>query len=230
MSKMFDVFNYWKDKCITEDGDVMIEYGYEGYDKEALSKVDSIPVVYDWGEPECFACRAYLYDYEPYPKNYDECLADESNNGLRKIWDNQHTFERAHIYPKAMGGKSSADNIFCLCPRCHKESPDTRFPKEFFKWVYNRRTRGSFYHMAAKELENRGGNPLFLNQHDLNLDNFNSHGGYVADSTIVATLVGCAEERENFFNEACKMPIDVAEVMIDKIKKPIDRNNNLHIA
>lgn len=30
------IFNYWKDKCITENGDVEIEYGYEGCDEEKL--------------------------------------------------------------------------------------------------------------------------------------------------------------------------------------------------
>lgn len=44
------IFDYWKNKAITSDGTV-IEDDFD--DKK------SIPVVYDWGEPCCWACGKF---------------------------------------------------------------------------------------------------------------------------------------------------------------------------
>lgn len=58
-TKHFDIFDYWKDKCITDEGNVEIEMGYEGYDETKSNIHNSIPIVEDWGEPQCFACGVW---------------------------------------------------------------------------------------------------------------------------------------------------------------------------
>lgn len=206
MGKMFDVFSYWKDKCITENGDILIEYGYEGCDYESLKRIDSIPVIEDWGEPTCFACGTLVRDLLE-RDDYEEIL--ESDDWEKKIWDSKEvskTFDRAHIIPKALNGKNTPNNIFCLCHTCHRNSPDTRFPKEFFRWVFNERKqprRTRLIHEAMDICVERDIIPLFSIDKDLDVHkNINSHGGSIVDSTIVAALVGSAEERNNAVKKA----------------------------
>ena len=201
MGKMLDIFNYWKDKCITEDGEVLIEYGYTGCDYDLLDQVESIPVVEDWGEPSCFACglpATSLLERD----DYEKILEDD--NWEKKIWNSKEVsnkFDRAHIIPKALNGKDKPSNIFCLCHICHRDSPDTRFKKEFFRWVFNERKlprRTRLAHQAINICEQRNIIPLFDFDKDLNIhNNIGSHGGKVADSSIVASLVGSAEERNS---------------------------------
>ena len=73
------------------------------------------------GEPSCWGC---------------ECdLGGES-------WDDatvQSHVERAHIVADSLGGKDEVSNLFLLCPRCHRASPDTSNRKAFFRWVYKQR-------------------------------------------------------------------------------------------
>ena len=197
MSKILD---YWKDKCITENGDVEIEYGYDGCDEDKLSKVDSIPVVYDWGEPSCFACNSYipleLID------NYDDLL--EQGN-INKIWDNKnvsHYYQKAHIIPYSLGGKSEPSNLFCLCPECHRDSPDTVFSKEFFRFVYNRRKGGNkmyqLYQDVLSDIKQMDIPPAYILLASMNKEkDFNkyatTHGSVLQHSTQRSYLIGKAE-------------------------------------
>lgn len=220
MGKMFDVFNYWKDKCITEHGEVLIEYGYKGCDTKLLDSVDSIPVIEDWGEPSCFACGkvSSLLKRSDYPEMLN------AENFEKQIWDSKEVsgdFDRAHIIPKALGGENNAKNIFCLCGRCHKESPDTRFPREFFRWIYKERKNPRQKRLVDKAFEIcRKENilPLFDYEEDMNvLKNINSHGGSIVDSSIIATLVGCARERNesiinNFLHKNTHLTTNKTEV------------------
>lgn len=128
----YKIFDYWKDKCISEDGGVHIEGEYD-YSK-------SIAVVEDWGEPTCWGCGKPI-------KVEDEELYDKwiENEDLTKIWNCKtlkRTMERCHIKAKALNGNDNPDNLFLLCKRCHKESPDTYNKRMFFKWIYTRRLEG----------------------------------------------------------------------------------------
>ena len=200
MSAFFDVFDYWKDKAITEDGRVVIEAGYEGADDD-FDIQKSIPVIVDWREPRCFACNDPLF-YE------DDDLDTPS---LKDLWDNKtkaiHSAQRAHIVPKAKKGDNEASNIFCLCPRCHLESPDSTFETEFFRWIYQRRKKPAIF-VAVNECIKRGILPLFYPE---DLDKANTHGVVRVTSSIVAAFVGSAEERcRPILNtEYCKSAISV---------------------
>ena len=173
-----DIFEYWKDKCITDKGEVAIE--------GSVDYSSSIAVVEDWGEPCCFACRKYLVSNEN----------DEDIGNPDKIWNQKKLrgAERAHIIPKALSGEDAPENLFILCRNCHAESPDTRFKSEFFRWVYRRRKRPSAYVLAFNECVNRGILPLF----DANdIKNGSTHGASMVDSTRIAAFVGAAEERNH---------------------------------
>jgi hypothetical protein len=183
----YDIFDYWKDKCITESGEVEIDYGYDGCDKEYLDSINSIEVVTDWGEPSCFCCNKWTG-------------VDDSNVDLKTLWNSRGVtskLDRAHIIPSALGGELIPENMFCLCPECHRESPDTIYKQEFFRWVYNRRKRPkrvSIYKEAVKQCDKEGIYPIF-SMGDVNINTCNTHGGGFADSTYVAALVGAARLR-----------------------------------
>lgn len=124
------IFEYWKDKAITEDGEVIYEKDFDKTGK------DSIPVVIDWGEPECWACRQQINVYKR--KSYDSDLLFV----LSRIWDYREVskeLNKCHILAKQAGGTEIPQNMFLLCEHCHIESPDTLNPKNFFKWVYKKR-------------------------------------------------------------------------------------------
>ncbi len=187
---MYKIFDYWKDKCITETGDVEIDYGYDGCNKEQLDLVDSIGVIEDWGEPSCFCCGAWA----------GTVVGDGSEYSLKELWNSKQVsskLQKAHIVPSALGGDEAPKNMFCLCSECHKESPDTIYRQEFFKWIYNRRKNPKRRRLildAIKQCEKEGILPLF-SVNDINLHTCNTHAGSFADSTYVAGLVGAAKER-----------------------------------
>lgn len=58
--------------------------------------------------------------------------------------------EKAHIVPKALGGKVEPSNFFLLCKGCHEESPDTGIPEIFFKWL---KGKGSYITEGIRELQ-----------------------------------------------------------------------------
>lgn len=221
MTKFDDVFLYWKDKCITKDGDVLTEYGYKGCNEKILNATDTIVVIEDWGEPTCFACGKCTGFLNIEDEKYLEILnIDDDEQFAKKLWGRSDIFkgfQRAHIVPKAMGGSDDADNIFCLCERCHKYSPDTRFKEEFFKWVYNRRNEPNIFQKAFQRCQSENIFPLF-DPKDLNLNNINSHGAFVEDSTLVSGLVGIARERTQ---KVLKAKHEVLEIIFESTRKEI---------
>lgn len=52
------IFDYWKNKAITSDGTVI---------EDDFDDKNSIPVVYDWGEPCCWACGKFIQSLAEYP-------------------------------------------------------------------------------------------------------------------------------------------------------------------
>ena len=188
----YAIFDYWKDKCITKDGRVEIEIGYEGHDERKANVENSIEVVRDWGEPECWACRKEVPEYD-----YDNIDQD-----LSKVWKNKnvvHFLNKSHIVPHALGGGENPENMFLLCEECHKDSPDTKYKDQFFKWVYKRRhqpkKKGAMYLFeAAKRLEDQG-LPMLLTGEEWSFETLNNHGGYIAPESYISAAVGVNIER-----------------------------------
>lgn len=179
-----EIFEYWKDKAITKDGDVVLENG--------CNFKETIPVVYDWGEPECWACRRSVKDVYKY-KSYDEMLKKD----VKLIWNIakvRESLNKCHIIPHAYGGKDEPQNLFLLCEACHCESPDTTNPNNFLKWVYKRRQRersvngyivSEIYRDFIADCEEKGKDP-----HTVKLDKsvMCQHGGKVSQSTVGMAL------------------------------------------
>lgn len=186
----YAIFDYWKDKCITKDGKVEIEIGYEGHDDRKANTQNSIAVVCDWGEPECWACGREVpgYDY------------DNIDQDLSKVWNNKnvvHFLNKAHIVPHALGGGENPENMFLLCEECHEDSPDTKYKDQFFKWVYkrNRQPKGKMYLIeAAKRLEEHD-LPLLVTGEEWNSENINTHRGHIAPESYISAIVGVNVER-----------------------------------
>lgn len=186
-----DIFEYWKDKAITKDGRVITDLGYPGCDEEEFRNLsDTIPVIEDWGEPCCFACNKFLI-----PQENIKAL----DLPVKEIWENKGGWingaEKAHIYPRAKGGNAKESNLFCLCYQCHLESPDTVYPREFFRWVFNRRNAGSVGFQAFTECVNREILPLFSVD---DISKANTHGAYMTTQSLVSAMVGAAEERNRW--------------------------------
>lgn len=188
------IFDYWKDKAISEHGNVYIDFGYDGCDEHLLRKVKAIGVVYDWGEPRCFACNCSV-GAEDNP-DYEKALQDDDTGG--KIWSfpEAKRLQRCHIKPASLGGEDKPQNLFLLCPRCHRESPDTKYPRQFFRWVYERRQQPSYsqirFNNALKILDKVY--DIKMPQFSENLtkrmiDDIGLHGGSVVDSSIVSAYV-----------------------------------------
>lgn len=136
----FQIFDYWKDKAITKDGEIVP-------DTKEYFKI-SIPVIEDWGEPTCWCCGKHIDIFSM--KGYNKALKD---GDLKRIWNYAKVkkyLNRAHIIPKALGGNPSADNLFLLCSNCHACSPDFVIPKMFYKYIYNvRTTSGGLNNLSA---------------------------------------------------------------------------------
>lgn len=126
-----DIFRYWRDKEITPQGKVS---EVSDIDKDAVS------VVYDCGEPRCWACGEVIEDVYA-RSDYEEVL----NTDVAKIWDFKEVrskLNRCHIVPKSAGGKNEPGNLFLMCENCHLESPDTENEQNFMIWVYKKRKSG----------------------------------------------------------------------------------------
>lgn len=117
------IVDYWKDKYISDKFEI-INYKEEG----------AIPVINDWGEPECWACG--LFNYKIYEDdNYEKYRLSDR---VFKIWDlnaSKSLLQRAHIIPKMCGGDDSISNYFLLCKKCHEESPDHMDNRFFFAYI-----------------------------------------------------------------------------------------------
>lgn len=187
------VFDYWKDKSITETGEIVCAGDYR--DKARL-------VVEDCGEPVCWACSA---GFSPvgYTAMYDRLVRKGDLDSIRKIWDLPGVaLERCHIIPFAEGGSDDPSNLFLLCPSCHKESPDTMDKAGFLRWVYNQKLRGprvadGFFvrDMAGKlivELRQAKKDPRTIRWAEAFQNTF-SHDGRVMESSIVASLTASCD-------------------------------------
>ena len=180
------IMDYWKDKCITDDFNIAIEGEYD--------YLKSIPVINDWGEPECWCCGKFIKDIYKY-KDYDKLLKED----YKKIWDYgkvKSKLNRCHIIPKALGGSDEPNNLFLMCEECHRESPDYSNPIFFFEFVYNKRKSMKYeshslkfilrvYDLAIKLNKDIS----TLNIDALNKSKMNTHGGKVSESTIIAAIV-----------------------------------------
>lgn len=126
MVSHFEIFDYWKDKGISKEGEII-----------KATSVDSIDdiVILDWGEPCCWGCG------RPIISNYEKSV-DRLNIDLKLLWNHKEVttkLNRCHIVPKALGGSDLPDNLFLMCESCHTESPDTINKKAFIRWVYLKR-------------------------------------------------------------------------------------------
>ena len=190
----YAIFDYWKDKRITEDGNVETEIGYEGSDENKVNENNSVCVVEDWGEPECWACARPI-------KNYDYGFVD--SHGLQEVYNHpavRHSLEKCHIIPHALGGHETPDNMFLLCCVCHRNSPDTVFKKEFFRWIYKRKQRRGTDEVlnlidTIDELKRRRIPPLILKRDIISEDTTATHGGMIVRSSVSASVMGAVEQR-----------------------------------
>lgn len=193
------VVDYWKYRAVSEDGNIYIDYGYEGCDEHLLKKVKSEPIIIDWGEPTCFACGRAA-DSSIYSK-YD--FEDPEDFWTTK--EVKSALERCHIVADSLGGLQQPSNIFLMCSSCHRESPDTVYPQQFFKWVYRRRQykySGGWVGEAIRELQSDYGieYPKFTEEDYTKwYEKATSHGGTIVESTKKAALIGLALEKEKEF-------------------------------
>lgn len=122
-----DIFDYWKDKVIFENGKV-------GSIKDIGENSARVSVVFDWGEPCCWACD------KPIIGKYEKNRGKEVD--FERLWNDdtlKKKLERCHIIPRAKGGEDTPSNMFLLCSECHEVSPDTVNDENFFRWVYDQR-------------------------------------------------------------------------------------------
>lgn len=184
------IFEYWKDKAITKNGEIILEESHKG--------TASVPVVFDWGEPECWACRRIVKGVENY-KTYDELLKSD----ICKIWSYAKVksgLNKCHIVPEAAGGEDKPENLFLLCESCHCESPDTENPKNFLKWVYMRRQKeksvngfifSELYKEFMDDCKEKGKDPQTLKPENARPY---MHGGTYAQSTISMALADTCDD------------------------------------
>lgn len=178
------IFEYWKDKAITKDGGIILE--------ESHKETNSIPVVIDWGEPECWACRRSVRNIEDY-ETYKTLLETD----IPKIWNYSKVtsmLNRCHIIPEAAGGEDKPENLFLLCESCHCESPDTENSNNFLKWVYKRRRKeksengfiiSKLFQEFIEDCEEKVKDYKTMKIGEAKTY---SHGGYVSQSTIAMAL------------------------------------------
>lgn len=177
------IFDYWKDKAITKDGTVILD---------DFNDKNSIPVIYDHGEPCCWACARFIYKAFD-AKGYEE-LANYNPRMLYDLPIVKSQYNRCHIVPHQAGGSDEPSNLFLLCEECHEESPDTLNPKNFFKWVYKKRKYESrpfgrnikrFMEKYLEDCKEKGKSP-----YTFKIDKAKgfTHGARVSESTLIVAL------------------------------------------
>lgn len=195
----YRIFSYWKDKYITKNGNIRT--------RPMKDWKQYIPVVEDWGEPCCWGCGKYI-EIEQHLKKYEEHL---ENNNLQPIYSNsyiQKRLQRAHIVPHMLGGTDTdPSNFFLLCSKCHKESPDTKYRKAFFKWIYQKRTYDNiFLHNLnlARQAVYALKRDFDININNISdipieesFENMGNHASQLSDSTIVSSIVFTTLEKIN---------------------------------
>lgn len=214
----YKIFDYWKDKAITEDGEVV-----DVDDERYLNS--SIEVVYDWGEPECFACRKLVAPVLD-DKDYEQWLEDDE--GLKKIWNHRETrrnLERAHIIPHSLNGDESPQNMFLLCGQCHEESPDTNNPQNFFRYIYMKRKSPNKsikrYMMFIEDCINRELNSTTYDE-DKMLENTSFHGGKMSDYTWAMGLADTCEKFQDKKEDDVLQKLQMD--LLEKMKKQYQYN------
>lgn len=149
----FLIFDYWKDKVILSDGEIV-----EGKNKPDK---DYEWVVHSNYEPCCWGCGL------PAISKLEENNDSINENDLPLIWNDRnvtHKLQRCHIKPRSLGGEDTPDNLFLLCAKCHEESPDTTNSRTFFRWVYKQRKSHQMgylslkaaYELLQEEIKDRG--------------------------------------------------------------------------
>lgn len=184
------IFDYWRDKFITESGEVILD-DHGRYD-------DAIPVVEYPTEPCCWACGRMVEGLEKY-KTYNKIVADgDKTRNLYGFARTRKMLNRCHIVPHAMGGADQDPaNLFLMCETCHEESPDTANPKNFLAWVYKRRKRMVLYDGNLHDIrqmmddvidlcKEQGKDPL---SGDVNAMQLMNHCHRISDSSFVYAYV-----------------------------------------
>lgn len=205
----FEIFNYWKDKIIEENGNVTTNISSAGID-----------VVTDWGEPCCWGCG------KPIIGSYEESLSSTENIDFSKLWNDKKVkskLNRCHIVPGALGGEDAPHNLFLLCGGCHITSPDTKNARSFYRWVFSQRKKhvcGELHPLymieeASKELERRNLLPagellydavaisngkIFTNAKEFLNKHMGSHGSAIVESSRICTL---ADYVQKIYLDAC---------------------------
>lgn len=200
MDSCYSIFRYWRDKAITEQGDVL--------DDSNIGSRQVIPNVY---LPSCFACG-----YPVSPRNIISW--DKYDMPVEDIWKDKKinsVLQRCHIVAKQFGGPDTADNLFLLCSDCHRESPDTKNRAAFFRWVYRRMAEHShgincvhFTEEIKREIEMRGYNlEAFAKKFtavpheemhaclDGAWENCGLHGMHYAASTMMIAMIDSIEKK-----------------------------------
>lgn len=209
------IAKYWHGKAVLYDGTVVTE--------EFASENDlfdkSIPVIYDCGEPECFACRRRCFKYSD---KYEELLSDETDK-FWDIWQSPITkgLERCHIVPHSLGGDDKdPSNYLLLCPQCHAESPDTIYPRAMFLWLYSKRSRDGSDGICAdilsafECLENNYGISRFESESLMDADfakTIETHGQFISPTTYKAAVIGSVLDNkfktDQILNEIRRLPL-----------------------
>ena len=146
----FSIFEYWYDKVITKEGDVL-NWNDKG------DRTDYHLVMVDTGEPCCWGCGKYAVKDDEL-ESFDNDPAVTKDNYFKKLYSLptlKSRLNRCHIVPKALGGADSPENLFLMCEDCHALSPDTVNRAAFFRWVYDRNQRYISGRMSGQEVIRR---------------------------------------------------------------------------
>lgn len=186
------IYNYWKDKAITDRGEVILE-----------SEADyrhSIQAVGLPEEPHCWGCGKRLRGIE-HLVAYNTLFENGEIGKMYNLIGNGKRLDRCHIVPFAIGGSDDPSNLFLLCEECHVLSPDTDNPHNFFLWIYNRRAEmsGCFDGWDLSGMMNQvevlcqrlGKDPLSGDTSKMNIMN---HGNQVSESSIVYGYVDTCKD------------------------------------
>lgn len=229
----YDVFNYWKDKCVDKYGNVYTE-GTTNYDT-------TVAVVEDWGEPSCWACGLSAIDYSSMSESdeakYIKALEDDSDFGLKNIYsrkDVKHNLQLAHIRAKSLQGNNEPSNILLLCPRCHRDSPDVSNKRMILSWLFKRRKEGTVAircmykatDILKKDYQINVAPGLFDFNEAFQRNAITCHGSVMVEDSITYALVQNALQRKIELNkENEKMFIKIIEETIKSIKSNYNITN-----